>query len=100
MIYASAVALSTSLTEDERAKGWLYPEVNRIREVSVIVARGVIRAAQKSGVDRELSIRDISDDELDEYIRQRMYDPTAQKEIAENELGTLVSGWQKAAPHL
>ncbi|KAI9853218.1 MAG: hypothetical protein M1824_001523 [Vezdaea acicularis] len=96
MIYASAVALSTSLTDEEKSKGWLYPEVDRIRDVSVIVARGVIRAAQKGKYDRETHISNLNDEQLDEYIRERMYDPRVQKELAEKELSALVGSWQKA----
>ncbi|KAA8563744.1 hypothetical protein EYC84_011762 [Monilinia fructicola] len=72
MIYASAEALSTSLTPSEISSGRLYPELNRIREVSVIVARQVIRAAQKFNFDREPSIRNLNDEQLDEWIRGRM----------------------------
>jgi malate dehydrogenase (oxaloacetate-decarboxylating)(NADP+) len=79
MIYSSALALSTALSPEERAKDWLYPDIRRIREVSVIVTRGVIRAAQKGGVDRELNLRTLSDEELDEYIKDRMYDPANEK---------------------
>lgn len=86
MIYASAEALSTSLNEEETAKGWLYPEVRRIREVSVVVTRGVIRAAQREKVDRELNLRNLSDDELDEYIRQRMYDPSRELGLIKGQL--------------
>ena len=75
MIYASAVSLSESLNQEERAEGWMYPDVRRIREVSVIVTRGVIRAAQKGSVDRELNLRSLTDAELDQYIVSRMYDP-------------------------
>jgi malate dehydrogenase (oxaloacetate-decarboxylating)(NADP+) len=79
MIYESALALSTALSPEERAKDWLYPDIRRIREVSVIVTRGVIRAAQKGGVDRELNLRSLSDEELDAYIKDRMYDPANEK---------------------
>ncbi|KAI9769544.1 MAG: hypothetical protein M1840_004022 [Geoglossum simile] len=89
MIYASAVSLSTSLAPEEVEQGWLYPEISRIRDVSVIVARGVIRTAQKQGLDRELMLRDLSDAELDRYIQSRMYDPKAQKELVEQELHAL-----------
>ncbi len=75
MIYASAASLSTSLTPAEKAAGNLYPELRRIREVSVTVARGVIRAAQEAGLDREPALRGLTDDQMDEYIRERMYDP-------------------------
>ena len=57
----------------EVAENWLYPDISRIRDVSVIVTRYVIRAAQKDGVDRELALRNITDAQLDEYIIERMY---------------------------
>lgn len=75
-IYASAEALSTSLTPSEISAGRLYPELNRIREVSVIVARQVIRAAQQFNFDREPAIRGMNDEQLDAWIIGRMYDPT------------------------
>jgi malate dehydrogenase (oxaloacetate-decarboxylating)(NADP+) len=59
----------------------LYPEITRIREVSVVVAREVIREAQRQKLDREKSISDLSDAELDEWIKARMYDPTVQDGI-------------------
>ena len=75
MIYASATAVAASLTPLERAKGWIYPELARIREVSVQVARHVIRAAQEEGLDRNKVLQFLNDDDLDQYIRDRMYDP-------------------------
>ncbi|KAK6426914.1 hypothetical protein LTR95_016053 [Oleoguttula sp. CCFEE 5521] len=90
MIYASAEALSTALLPDEVAQHWLYPAIGRIRDVSVIVTRGVIRAAQKDKVDRELALRNIGDKELDQYIRERMYDPFKEGERVENEIAELV----------
>jgi malate dehydrogenase (oxaloacetate-decarboxylating)(NADP+) len=75
-IYSSAVALSTAINTNEINAGRLYPELERIREVSVIVAREVIREAQRQRLDGEKSIRDLSDAELDAWIRVRMYDPT------------------------
>ncbi|OCK82802.1 hypothetical protein K432DRAFT_402607 [Lepidopterella palustris CBS 459.81] len=91
MIYASAESLSTSLTPDEVAAGWLYPDIRRIREVSVIVTRGVIRAAQANGVDREIAIRGLSDEQLDNYIRDRMYDPFKETENVEDEVAQLIA---------
>lgn len=75
MIYASAESLSTSLNKQEVADGWLYPDIRRIREVSVVVTRGVIRAAQKNGVDRATELRNLDDAQLDAYIQEKMYDP-------------------------
>lgn len=68
----------------------MYPDIRRIRDVSVIVTAGVIRAAQKDGVDRELALRNTSDEELDEYIRRRMYDPFTEHEKVDEEIAELV----------
>lgn len=94
MIYASAESLSTSLNAAEVEAGWLYPEISRIREVSITVTRGVIRAAQAGGVDREISLRNLSDEDLDKYIIERMYDPSKERDLIENELASLVKGVQ------
>lgn len=89
MIYASAEALSTSLTQEEVDSNWLYPDISRIRDVSVIVTRGVIRAAQRCGVDRELALRNISDEEMETYIRHRMYDPFTEQDKVNEEVREL-----------
>ncbi|KAK0248911.1 hypothetical protein LTR91_018288 [Friedmanniomyces endolithicus] len=89
MIYASAEALSTSLLPEEIKANWLYPDIRRIREVSVEVTRGVIRAAQADKVDRELALRNVSDEELDEFIKNRMYDPYTEHDKVNAELKDL-----------
>ncbi|KAF2478062.1 uncharacterized protein BDR25DRAFT_308884 [Lindgomyces ingoldianus] len=91
MIYASAESLSTSLNKQEVADGWLYPDIRRIRDVSVIVTRGVIRAAQKNGVDRVTELRNLSDAELDAYIKERMYDPFNERENVSDEVAQLLA---------
>jgi len=91
MIYASAESLSTALNEQEVADGWLYPDIRRIREVSVTVTRGVIRASQENGVDREVSLRGLTDDQLDDYIRNRMYDPFNERENVADEVAQLLA---------
>ncbi|KAF3010706.1 hypothetical protein E8E13_006320 [Curvularia kusanoi] len=91
MIYASAEYLSTSLNEQEVADGWLYPDIRRIREVSVVVTRGVIRAAQQNGVDRNLELRNFSDEELDAYIVENMYNPFKDGEQLGEEVANLVA---------
>jgi len=90
MIYASGVSLTAALNEQEKADGWLYPEIGRIREVSVVVTRYVIRAAQKSGVDRELTLRNLSDADLDDYIKQRMYDPFKERDSYLDEISHML----------
>ncbi|KAF1931776.1 NADP-dependent malic enzyme [Didymella exigua CBS 183.55] len=94
MIYASAESLSTSLNEQEVADGWLYPDIRRIREVSVIVTRGVIRAAQQNGVDRAVELRNYSDEELDAYIVDSMYNPFKDGEQLGEEVANLVTQTQ------
>ena len=86
MIYASAEALSISLNAEEKKDEWLYPNISRIREVSVKVTCGVIRAAQKEGVDRELALRAMSEEDLEEYVKTRMYDPFKEGERLENDI--------------
>lgn len=75
MIYASAVGLAKAVNEEEKANGWLYPDLRRIREVSVVVAREVIRAAQAGNLDRKKNMQRMNDEDLDEFIRKAMYDP-------------------------
>ncbi|KAH0611854.1 uncharacterized protein H6S33_011119 [Morchella sextelata] len=75
MIYASAVGLADSLTEEERAKSWLYPSLDRIRDISVSVARHVIRASQAENLDKNKTLQWLSDADLDTYIRTKMYNP-------------------------
>ncbi|WEW57880.1 NAD-dependent malate dehydrogenase [Emydomyces testavorans] len=91
MIYASAEALSKALTSEEIEDGLLYPDITRIREVSVLVARGVIRAAQAAKVDRETGIRSFSDGDLDSWIKARMYNPHGEVQSLEREVGLLLS---------
>ncbi|KAH6684116.1 hypothetical protein B0J14DRAFT_646031 [Halenospora varia] len=85
MIYTSAVALSSTLHDSEFSSGMLYPSLTRIRSVSVTVAREVIREAQRQGLDREPSIRKLSDEQLDQWIMSRMYDPRKENGFPELE---------------
>ncbi|GAD99600.1 hypothetical protein ATEG_09669 [Paecilomyces variotii No. 5] len=91
MIYASGKAVAESLTAEEVDMGLLYPDLTRIRDVSVVVARQVIRAAQESKVDRETGIRDLSDSDLDAWIKARMYQPHGEVQSLEREVGSLLS---------
>lgn len=67
------VALSPALARDD-AKAPLLPAVGAVREVSVRVAREVIRAAAAEGVAAEQGIP-ADEEELDEWIREQMWDP-------------------------
>lgn len=90
MIYASATSLSTALTKSEVVQGLLYPEIKRIRDVSVLVAIGVIRAAEKAGVDRETQLKGMRDQELEKWVRSKMYDPFGETQRLENEVGGML----------
>ncbi len=98
MIYASATSLSISLNPSEVSEGWLYPEIARIRDVSVIVAMGVIRAAQEAGVDREQSIKGMGDEELEKWVRSKMYDPLHETQRVEAEIQGLIGMLSKGNP--
>ena len=89
MIYASATSLAGALSPAEAAQRQLYPDLARIRDVSVAVAAGVIRAAQAAGVDREVRVRDLDDGQLRRWIRERMYDPHRETENVEREVRSL-----------
>ncbi|KAJ5617400.1 hypothetical protein N7537_002514 [Penicillium hordei] len=98
MIYASGAALSTALTSEELERGLLYPDITRIREVSVVVTRKVMRAAQEDKVDREIALRSMSDVELDNWIKGHMYDPHTEVRALEREVGHLLSSLGTISP--
>jgi len=75
MILIASESLAKCVTEEEFSRGLLYPDVSRIREVSLHIARDVIRAAQKDGVDGIKELRSISDAELESYIKSKIYNP-------------------------
>ena len=49
MLQASSLALSSSLTDEERSLGQVFPSVDRIRDVSARVAAGVMLQSAKEG---------------------------------------------------
>lgn len=100
MIYASGDALPTMITEEEKDKALLYPDITRIRDVSVRVARYVIRAAQKDNVDRIHHLRDLDDAALDAWIKDKMYDPHKETQELENELREIVQDFTVSSPRL
>ncbi|KAK7044502.1 malic enzyme [Favolaschia claudopus] len=75
MVEASSLGLANSLTPEEKAKGLLYPVIERIREISGDIAVQVIRAAQAAGVDHHTDLRSKSDAELLAFVNGRMWNP-------------------------
>lgn len=95
MIYASATSLSNSLLSSEISAGLLYPDLTRIRDVSVRVAMGVIRAAQQDGVDRETRLQEFNEEELEAWVRSKMYNPLAETQRVEGEVSELIEDVKK-----
>ncbi|KAG8848100.1 hypothetical protein FRB96_001287 [Tulasnella sp. 330] len=75
MIEASAIAVSESLTPDEKAHELMYPRITRIREISAQVALKVIRTAQAAGVDQAKPLRTMTDAQVLSFIQQKMWTP-------------------------
>lgn len=66
------VADMSPALKDDRAP--LLPGVDVVRDVSVNVAKNVIRAAEKEGLVQEEGIPS-DDEDLKEWIREQMWDP-------------------------
>ena len=81
MIFASAEAMAASLSPAELARGDLYPDLARIREVSTKVAAGVLKAAHTDGVLRAevpgLNTPTGDDSDVVEWVESSMYDAFA-----------------------
>lgn len=73
MVEASSLGLAHSLTKDEEDDELVYPRIERIREISAQIAFDVIRAAQKAGVSRNVSLKDMSDEELKSWVASKMW---------------------------
>lgn len=89
MILAASESLAGCVTEEEFSRGLLYPDVSRIRDVSLDIARDVIRTAQKEGIDGKKELRGFSDTELEGYIRSKIYNPTELRRRLETEASKL-----------
>ena len=75
MIYKAAKALADSLTVQERKQGWLYPSLDRIREVSAVVAAAVCREAIDEGNANAEIQAAFNKKQLLAYIENRMWSP-------------------------
>lgn len=80
MVYTSAAALAGSLNAEELHKGLIYPNIERVRDASLIVAREVMKAARREGVSalsdaQWIQWEEWGDVDLTKYIKDRVYDP-------------------------
>ncbi|KAL7310288.1 hypothetical protein PS15m_009805 [Mucor circinelloides] len=73
IILRAAMALADSLTEQERANGWLYPELSRIRDVSATVAAAVVDQAVRDKISTVDELKSIKPSEYQNYVKERMW---------------------------
>ncbi len=70
MFSAAAETLAAAVTADEIARGCVYPDITRIREISLAIAVSVAEVARAAG----LATRPLPED-LPAHIRAAMYEP-------------------------
>ena len=70
MFLASARALADEVSEEDLARGALYPPLNRIRELSLSVATRVAEAAYTGGIASSVRPKD-----LRRHLADLMYQP-------------------------
>lgn len=70
MFLAAAENLSMHVTDEEIAKGSVYPSLNRVRKVSCSIAVAVCQVAISDGL-----AQDKLPEDLDTYVQSLMYDP-------------------------
>jgi malate dehydrogenase (oxaloacetate-decarboxylating)(NADP+) len=71
MFFEAAKALANEVSEDDLAKGRIYPSLSRIREVSAVIATAVAEVAYRDGLARRPRPH-----ELLTYVRSVMYEPS------------------------
>jgi len=89
MILTASESLASCVTEEEFSRGLLYPDVSRIRDVSLVIARDVIRTAQTDGVDGRKELKSMSNEELEGFIKSKVYNPEDLKSRLETEFPKL-----------
>lgn len=75
MVEQAAIALSSSLTEEETADGLVYPRLDRIRSISAKIALAVVRTAQAADLDENTLMRNLSNSQLLQYIEVKQWQP-------------------------
>merc|ERR1712147_473339 len=73
MLHAAAEACANSVSDDEMARGQVFPDVARIRDVSLNVAVAVIESALKDGYVRSKPILDGAD--VRTFVQSKSYFP-------------------------
>ena len=76
MISACAYALADSVSAAELERGLLYPAVDRLREVSALIAVAVIEQAAAEGKSK------LPDGDVAEYVKTAMWEPVYPEYVA------------------
>ncbi|MBS0662589.1 MAG: NAD-dependent malic enzyme [Verrucomicrobia bacterium] len=71
MFFVAAKVLASMVTEQDLAQGRIYPDLQRIREVSANIATAVARVAFQRGLTDMLCPEDLAS-----RVRSQMYEPT------------------------
>lgn len=74
MLVAAVKALAAQSPALKDPNRPLLPDVVDVREISVHIAKAVIKCAVREGLAQEKDIP-MEDEELDEWIRAQMWDP-------------------------
>eukprot|EP01041_Mallomonas_annulata_P003236 gene3236-6404_t len=75
MLMAATKALSQYMSPEDVKKGIVYPSVYDIRKVSLKIAVAVIIQARKENLLQETALLSLSQEEIEEFISERMYIP-------------------------
>jgi len=77
MFFTAAKTLAHLVTEDELAAGTIYPDLGKIRQISLAIASAVCMLAWEKGLARYAEPKDVR-----EYVRTCMYHPEYRPYIA------------------
>ncbi|KAF8221039.1 malate dehydrogenase [Tricholoma matsutake] len=75
MVEQASIALSSSLTPEEKSSDLVYPRLVRIRDISAQVALAVIRTAQADNMDDNTALRKLSNEALLDYVKKEQWFP-------------------------
>ncbi len=77
MFFTAAKTLAHMVTEEELAAGTIYPDLGKIRQISLAIAAAVARLAWEQGLAQYAEPKDIR-----QYVRDRMYHPEYRPYVA------------------